>query len=269
LPCLPGASTVAISALVAFPPGPSALPCRASQGSCDQGALVDLPPAPSARAASQARTSCARAVRFPLATFCMWMDPAREAAIQAERLLSRDSEPSVKQGLTDDLLHRSYGSKFLDIVEEQLLVDMEDLRHNCLKVQRWLFYLVVPLSVCMSAFACFYSWIYTNTSLYFNDDDKAHSHTPVSDSEWQACIGELAPGGSWIAVPLAMPTVSVADGGAAPAVYTQYDETQNFAISASTFGGQMFIFLGLGLKSGYLGLHGRSVGGGARRPHGG
>lgn len=63
----------------------------------------------------------------------------------------------------------------LDQLDDALVdCELEDLRHNCLRVLRYLFYLALPLSVAACAFACVYGWIYVNTQFYTQD-------------QWQVC----------------------------------------------------------------------------------
>ena len=90
-------------------------------------------------------------------------------------------------------------------------------RTQCLGLLRKLFYVVMPLSIVASIYACLYGWIFVNTPTYLQD--------PTS---WQRCI-----------------VYNTNNANATP---------QNFAVSASAFGGMMFIFMGLGFKAGYLGL---------------
>jgi hypothetical protein len=90
-------------------------------------------------------------------------------------------------------------------------------RNLCLGLLRKAFYVVMPLSIVASIFACLYGWIFVNTAQYLTDPDS-----------WQRCI-----------------VYNTANAGATP---------QNFAVSASAFGGMMFIFMGLGFKAGYLAL---------------
>lgn len=90
-------------------------------------------------------------------------------------------------------------------------------RAHCLGLLRKVFYVMMPLSIVASVFACLYGWIFVNTQHYLSDPDA-----------WQRCIvyNSNAPGAT----------------------------AQNFAVSASAFGGLMFIFMGLGFKAGYLAL---------------
>ncbi|KAM3574802.1 hypothetical protein VYU27_003227 [Nannochloropsis oceanica] len=90
-------------------------------------------------------------------------------------------------------------------------------RDLCLGLLRKAFYVVMPLSIIASVFACLYGWIFVNTAHYLADPDS-----------WQRCI-----------------VYNTGNAGATP---------QNFAVSASAFGGMMFIFMGLGFKAGYLAL---------------
>lgn len=90
-------------------------------------------------------------------------------------------------------------------------------RDLCLGLLRKAFYVVMPLSIVASVFACLYGWIFVNTAHYLADPDS-----------WQRCI-----------------VYNTGNAGATP---------QNFAVSASAFGGMMFIFMGLGFKAGYLAL---------------
>jgi hypothetical protein len=107
------------------------------------------------------------------------------------------------------------------LVEEDDGQDEDPIVHAtcdlCLGLLRKAFYVVMPLSIVASIFACLYGWIFVNSAQYLANPDS-----------WQRCI-----------------VYNTGNAGATP---------QNFAVSASAFGGMMFIFMGLGFKAGYLAL---------------
>ncbi len=98
---------------------------------------------------------------------------------------------------------------------------IQSTRAQCLGLLRKAFYVVMPLSIVASIFACMYGWIYVNTPRYLEDP-----------GAWQRCVVY----------------------NQAPTTANPVPTPQNFAVSASAFGGMMFIFMGLGFKAGYLAL---------------
>lgn len=61
--------------------------------------------------------------------------------------------------------------------EDPLLLLEDSIQESCLKWLRGAFYIVMPLSIVASVFACLYGWIFVNAERYVADPDA-----------WQRCI---------------------------------------------------------------------------------